>query len=104
MQLNAQHIKELREQRAWTQQHLADACDVSLRTIQRVEKYGNASSETAMGLCSVLEVDMDSIKFIPNKKTAVFQTINLRMHFLIIGLALFSGSILGAIMMYSWIQ
>ena len=104
MQLDAQKIRSLREQRAWTQQHLADVCDVSLRTIQRVEKFGNASSETAMGLCSVLEVDMDVIKIVPNKNTAVFQTVNLRMHFLIIGLALFSGSILGAIMMYNWLQ
>lgn len=104
MQLNSQHIRELREQKAWTQQHLADACGISLRTIQRVEKYGNASPETTMGLCAVLEVEMDTLKLIPNKNKAVFETVNLRMHFLIIGLALFSGSILGAIMMYSWIN
>jgi DNA-binding XRE family transcriptional regulator len=103
MQLHAPLIKQLREERAMTQQHLADACDVSLRTIQRVEKYGNASKETTMGLCSVLEVDVDTIKFVPNKNKAIFETVNLRTQFLVIGIAIFSGSILGAIMMYSWI-
>lgn len=103
MQIQAQMIKQLRDERAMTQQHLADACDVSLRTIQRVEKYGNASQETVMGLSSVLEVDIDTLKLVPDKNKAKFETVDLRVQFLLIGIALFSGSILGAIMMYSWL-
>jgi DNA-binding XRE family transcriptional regulator len=56
MQLNPNTIKELRHKHNWTQQLLADACDVSLRTIQRVEKEGAASKETTMSLCAVFEV------------------------------------------------
>ncbi|ATG58994.1 transcriptional regulator [Pseudoalteromonas sp. 13-15] len=56
MQLNPTTVKSLRGQLNWTQQQLADACDVSLRTIQRVEKEGAASKETTMALCAVLEV------------------------------------------------
>ena len=56
MQLNPKTVKSLRQQFNWTQQQLADACDVSLRTIQRVEKEGAASKETTMALCAVLEV------------------------------------------------
>lgn len=56
MQLNPNTIKILRQQLNWTQQVLADACDVSLRTIQRVEKEGVASKETTMSLCAVFEV------------------------------------------------
>lgn len=56
MQLNPNTIKSLRGQLDWTQQQLANACDVSLRTIQRVEKEGAASKETTMALCAVLEV------------------------------------------------
>lgn len=56
MQLNPKTIKELRQQFNWTQQQLADACDVSLRTVQRVEKEGAASKETTMALCAVFEV------------------------------------------------
>jgi len=56
MQLNPTTVKSLRQTHNWTQQHLADACDVSLRTIQRVENQGAASRETTMSLCAVLEV------------------------------------------------
>jgi DNA-binding XRE family transcriptional regulator len=56
MQLNPNTIKTLRQKHDWTQQLLADACDVSLRTIQRVEKEGAASKETTMSLCAVFEV------------------------------------------------
>ncbi|MDO6634706.1 helix-turn-helix transcriptional regulator [Pseudoalteromonas carrageenovora] len=56
MQLNPKTVKTLRQTLNWTQQQLADACDLSLRTIQRVEKEGTASKETTMALCAVLEV------------------------------------------------
>ncbi len=56
MQLNPNTVKTLRQQYCWTQQHLADASDVSLRTIQRVEKEGTASKETTMSLCAVFEI------------------------------------------------
>ena len=104
MQLQRKIIKQLRDNRAWTQQHLADACGISLRTIQRVEKYGNASHDTALGLASVLEVELEELKVIPDKNKAIFEKVDLRLQFLMIGLALFSGTIIGAIMMYSWIN
>ncbi|MCA1766774.1 MAG: helix-turn-helix transcriptional regulator [Idiomarina sp.] len=53
---------ELRNRRGWTQQHLADACAVSLRTIQRVEKEGIASQETVAALCSVYEIERPIIE------------------------------------------
>lgn len=61
MEVNAQLIKKLRTEKSWTQQHLADACGLSLRTIQRVERYGNASHETTISLSAVFEVDAKSI-------------------------------------------
>ncbi|WP_448548949.1 helix-turn-helix transcriptional regulator [Thalassotalea fusca] len=61
MEVNAQKIKAMRSDKGWTQQHLADACSISLRTVQRVERYGTASNETAMGLCAVFEVDRGDI-------------------------------------------
>jgi transcriptional regulator with XRE-family HTH domain len=56
MDVNAKKIKSLRTDKGWTQQHLADACAISLRTVQRVERYGNASQDTVLGLSSVFEV------------------------------------------------
>jgi len=56
MDVNASKIKALRTSNGWTQQHLADACAISLRTVQRVERYGNASQETVASLASVFEI------------------------------------------------
>ena len=61
MDVNAQQIKSQRNSRGWTQQHLADVCNVSLRTIQRVERYGAASSDTVMGIASAFEIELVEI-------------------------------------------
>lgn len=61
MQVDNQQITQIRTERGWTQQHLADACAVSLRTIQRVEKDGIASTETVAALCSVFEVERQQL-------------------------------------------
>ena len=61
MDVNAKKIKELRTGKGWTQQHLADACAISLRTVQRVERYGNASQDTVLGLLSVFEIQQSDI-------------------------------------------
>ncbi len=66
MDLNASLVKTERLNRSWTQQHLADACSVSLRTVQRVERFGNASPDTIMGLCSVLNLKPDDLVIIPD--------------------------------------
>ncbi|MEZ9594247.1 helix-turn-helix domain-containing protein [Shewanella sp. 10N.261.52.F9] len=41
MEINPFAIRTLRQEKGWTQQHLADACAISLRTVQRVEKEGS---------------------------------------------------------------
>lgn len=61
MEINAELVKNHRTNRSWTQQHLADACGVSLRTIQRVERYGNASNETVMALAAVYQIEQNEI-------------------------------------------
>ncbi|MBA6232548.1 MULTISPECIES: helix-turn-helix domain-containing protein [unclassified Colwellia] len=61
MDVNAKKIKELRTANGLTQQHLADACAISLRTVQRVERYGNASQDTVLGLSSVFEITQAEI-------------------------------------------
>ena len=56
VQLNNSKIQRLRIQRCWSQEELASASNLSVRTIQRVEKKGNASLETIKALASVFEV------------------------------------------------
>ncbi|WP_372872915.1 helix-turn-helix domain-containing protein [Shewanella sp.] len=60
--LNNEEIRSLRTSKNWTQQHLAALCNVSLRTIQRVEKSGVTSIETLAALASVFEVSTDDLR------------------------------------------
>lgn len=57
MLINKQKVRELRNERGWTQSHLAELCDVSLRTIQRIESNGNSSSESLMAISAIFEID-----------------------------------------------
>jgi len=61
MQINAEIVRRERQQRGWTQQHLADAADCSLRTVQRIENQGLASNESVSALCAVFEIERDRL-------------------------------------------
>lgn len=97
MQLNPNTVKALRHKFNWTQQLLADACDVSLRTIQRVEKEGAASKETTMSLCAVFEVRQgELIKLDDAKVKEIEQSGNISKHVIVIALTAFISFSLGA--------
>lgn len=55
--LDGAKIKRWREDRAWSQEHLADVAGIGLRTVQRIENGEKASRETVMALASSFNVD-----------------------------------------------
>jgi transcriptional regulator with XRE-family HTH domain len=55
-------IRSERENRGWTQGHLATIAGLSLRTIQRIEKTGSASFESVTALASVLSVEIADLR------------------------------------------
>ncbi|NER06762.1 MAG: helix-turn-helix domain-containing protein [Okeania sp. SIO3C4] len=57
MLVNPQTIKSWREDRCWSQEHLAEAAGLSLRTIQRLENGESVSRETVLGLAAAFGVD-----------------------------------------------
>jgi ribosome-binding protein aMBF1 (putative translation factor) len=57
MEINAEMVRQERQQRGWTQQHLADAAGCSLRTVQRIESHGVASNESVSALCAVFDIE-----------------------------------------------
>lgn len=61
MKINKELIKTQRTKRAWSQGQLADASGLSLRTIQRIEKDGVASLESAKSLAAVFEMGVDAL-------------------------------------------
>ncbi len=57
MKVNAELIARLRKERSWSQEELAIASGVNLRTVQRVEKDGSASLQTKKALAAALDID-----------------------------------------------
>jgi DNA-binding XRE family transcriptional regulator len=62
MKVDSSHIKGQRERRAWSQEHLAQVTGLGLRTIQRIEKTGTASYESARSLAAVFDVDVAELR------------------------------------------
>ena len=62
MKVNSTLIRSERENRGWTQEHLASVTGLSLRTIHRIEKTGSASFESVTALASVLSIDVARLR------------------------------------------
>jgi DNA-binding XRE family transcriptional regulator len=62
MHISSTLVKTEREKRAWSQEQLAAAAGVGLRTIQRVEATGVASNETALSLAAVFQCHVDALR------------------------------------------
>lgn len=57
MKIDSRKIRQLREARGWSQEHLAEVAGLSARTVQRIEAEGNASPESRMALAAALGVE-----------------------------------------------
>jgi transcriptional regulator with XRE-family HTH domain len=62
MKLDPTFIRAERERRAWSQEHLAEVAGLGLRTVQRIEKTGAASYESARSLAAVFGVDVADLR------------------------------------------
>ena len=58
MKINKETLRRQRELRAWTQSHLAEVADLSMRTVQRIERTGAASIESAEVLAAALNLEL----------------------------------------------
>lgn len=57
-QADAAKIKRWREERHWSQEHLADLAGVGLRTVQRIENGEAASQDSLKALAAAYGVDV----------------------------------------------
>jgi len=73
MQINAQRVMELRKKCSWSQDELATAAGLNLRTIQRVENSGTASLQTLKAIASALEADIDDFNRTPEKTMTKYE-------------------------------
>ncbi len=51
-------LRKLRLQRGWSQEQVAEMTDLSVRTIQRIERGGKSSLESAKALAAVFQVEV----------------------------------------------
>ncbi len=64
---DAEKIKRWREERLWSQEHLADLAGLGLRTVQRIENGDSASRDSVMALAAAFNVDAAALT--RNEKT-----------------------------------
>ncbi len=62
MRLKSAVIRQEREKRAWSQEHLAGVTGLALRTIQRIESTGTASYESAGAIAAVFELPVTALR------------------------------------------
>lgn len=62
VKVDSGRIKLERENRGWSQSHLASVAGLSLRTIQRIEKTGSASFESVTALASVFSIEVTDLR------------------------------------------
>lgn len=65
MRVDSKQIRAERERRAWSQDQLARVTGLGLRTIQRIEKTGAASFESAKALAAVFSVNVADLRVQP---------------------------------------
>ena len=63
MKVNADLLREMREERHWTQEELALAAGLNLRTVQRIEKESSASLQSKKALASALEIEARDLDY-----------------------------------------
>lgn len=61
MKAKSSLIRKYRSKHMWSQEQLAEATGLGLRTIQRIEARGSASIETIRALAAVFEVEVDTL-------------------------------------------
>src|ERR1700677_194581 len=62
MKLNSAVIRQEREKRAWSQEHLAGVTGLALRTIQRIESTGSASYDSAGAIAAVFDLPVTALR------------------------------------------
>ncbi|MFT4925164.1 MAG: transcriptional regulator with XRE-family HTH domain [Phenylobacterium sp.] len=63
MKINADLVTDLRIQKCWSQDELAIAAGLNMRTIQRIEKEALASLQSKKALAAALAVDITDLDY-----------------------------------------
>jgi transcriptional regulator with XRE-family HTH domain len=61
MKINRNLILALRKQRSWSQDELAVAAGLNLRTVQRIERSGSVSLQSKKALAAAFNIDVNDL-------------------------------------------
>lgn len=73
MKVNTTLVLALRKQRSWSQDELATAAGLNLRTIQRIESEGTASLQSMKALAAALETELGELTYNPARRVNRFE-------------------------------
>ena len=68
--IDSAKIKRWREERHWSQEHLAELAGIGLRTIQRIENGEPASQESLLALAAAFNIDVLALCIDPEAEAA----------------------------------
>jgi transcriptional regulator with XRE-family HTH domain len=74
VQVDGELIRSEREKRAWSQEHLAGAAGIGVRTIQRIEATGVASYESVRAISAALELPLGTLRATQGAPPARFRS------------------------------
>ena len=63
MKINVDLVLSARKQKSWSQEELATASGLNLRTIQRIESEASASLQSKKALASALDLDVHDLDY-----------------------------------------
>src|SRR3954471_24085783 len=73
MNINAHLVITLRKRKSWSQEELATAAGLSLRTIQRIESDGVASLQSRKALASAFHVEVNELDLQEKRAMRTFE-------------------------------
>jgi transcriptional regulator with XRE-family HTH domain len=73
MRINAQLVITFRKQRSWSQEELATAAGLNLRTVQRIEADGVASLQSSKALASAFDVEVSELSLQKERVMRTFE-------------------------------
>jgi transcriptional regulator with XRE-family HTH domain len=79
MNINAVLVKQLRTEKSWSQEELAIASGLHLRTVQRIEKEATASLQSRKALAATFGVDIKDLDHqeVPTMRKYEYKTVDI---------------------------
>lgn len=81
MKINAELIFRVRTEKSWSQDELAIASGLNLRTVQRIESEATASLQSKKAIASALELDVRDLDYKETQKMKKYEYKTLELPF-----------------------